>query len=75
MDRPDNRVGGRKVNGFITINAPQNTRALTGIDPAKQQLRGLAMRPVLQQFRKRNLAGELQLGDDQFSVRSAGTGS
>lgn len=56
---PTIALAAEKVNGFITINAPQNTRALTGIDPARQQMRGLAMRPILQQFSKRNLAGEL----------------
>jgi aminopeptidase len=48
-----------KADAFINIIAGQNTRALSGIDPAKQAKRSQATRELTETFMKRSAAGAL----------------
>ena len=44
----------------IAIASAVNTKELSGVDPAKQALRGAAMRPLMQTFMDRSATGELR---------------
>ena len=44
----------------IAVEAHSNTRALTGVDPARQALRARARRPLLNRYFERAAAGELR---------------
>ena len=46
-----------RVDARIVIRAPENTRALTGIDPARQRLHGVAQQPLRQIYQQRAAAG------------------
>jgi aminopeptidase len=55
-----------KADAFITILAGDNTRALSGIDPAKQATRSAATRELTETFLKRSAAGKLNWVITQF---------
>jgi aminopeptidase len=42
------------------VQAPTNTRSLTGVDPARQARRGRAREPLIRRFMERTAAGELR---------------
>jgi aminopeptidase len=44
----------------ITIRAEENTRALSGVDPARQQIAAAARRELLQTFMARSATGDLR---------------
>ncbi|HUF39365.1 MAG TPA: aminopeptidase, partial [Anaerolineales bacterium] len=48
-----------KADAFINIIAGDNTRALSGIDPAKQAKKSAATRELTETFLKRSAAGKL----------------
>jgi len=48
-----------KADALIRIGAPQNTRALSGVDPARQRLQQRARRPLFDEYLRRGDAGEL----------------
>ncbi|HEY70171.1 MAG TPA: aminopeptidase [Anaerolineae bacterium] len=50
----------REYPVLISIRAATNTRALTGVDPARQALRSKAMGPMLKEYRRRSAEGELR---------------
>jgi aminopeptidase len=50
----------RKVDVFIQIMAPENTRTLSGVDPLRQKLAAQAMHEVLKIYHQRIHAGELR---------------
>jgi len=47
----------KHVDARIVIRAPENTRALTAIDPARQQLHSIAQQPLRQIYQQRAAAG------------------
>jgi aminopeptidase len=54
------------VAGFIGLNAPSNTRVLTGSDPNKMRMQQLSRRDVMKRFRARTLSGDLRWVGTQF---------
>ena len=55
-----------KADAFINIIAGENTRALSGIDPAKQAKKSAATRELTETFLKRSAAGKLNWVITQF---------
>jgi len=49
----------KNADAWIIIEAPENTRAMTGIDPARQQARNLAYREWAEIYMKRSATEEL----------------
>lgn len=49
-----------KYDGMINIGATSNTRALSGVDPKKQQMRQTATRELTQTMMERSASGELR---------------
>ncbi len=50
----------RKANVYIQIGAPDNTRTLSGVDPARQQLILQAQREILEVYMERTSSGDLR---------------
>ena len=50
----------KNANVWIIIEAPENTRAMSGIDPSRQQLRNLAYAKWMEAYTKRSASGELR---------------
>ncbi len=50
----------KNANVWIIIEAPENTRAMGNIDPARQQMRNLAYEKWMEAYTKRSAAGELR---------------
>ena len=48
-----------QADALIRIGAPENTRALAGVDPARQRLQQVARRPLMEEYLRRGDAGEL----------------
>ncbi len=59
----------RKIDARLTILAPQNTKALSNVDPKKQAIAGQARRPLMDTFMKRAAKKE----DDPARLRWSGT--
>ena len=50
----------KNANVWIIIEAPENTRAMSGIDPARQELRNQAYAKWMEAYTKRSTSGELR---------------
>jgi aminopeptidase len=50
----------KNANVWIIIEAPENTRAMSGIDPSRQQLRNQAYAKWTEAYTKRSTSGELR---------------
>jgi aminopeptidase len=50
----------RKADVLFQISAPENTRTLTGVDSAKQQMNAQAQREIIEVYMKRTSSGELR---------------
>ena len=50
----------KNVNVWIIIEAPENTRAMNGVDPSRQQMRNLAYAKWVETYTKRSASGELR---------------
>lgn len=50
----------KNANVWIIIEAPENTRAMSGIDPARQQMRNQAYAKWTEAYTKRSTSGELR---------------
>ena len=50
----------KNADAWIIIEAPENTRAMTGIDPARQQKRNLAFKEWAEIYMKRSATKELR---------------
>ena len=59
----------KKIDARLTILAPQNTKALSNVDPKKQAIAGQARRPLMEAFMKRAAKEE----DDPDRLRWSGT--
>jgi aminopeptidase len=49
-----------EFDGLIAIRSETNTRALSGVDPARQALRQRAYAPLMEAFMRRGASGELR---------------
>ena len=56
---PLERLPYAQADALIRIGAPENTRALSGVDPARQRLQQVARRPLMAEYLRRGDAGEL----------------
>ncbi|MBW7882370.1 MAG: aminopeptidase [Caldilineaceae bacterium] len=54
---PVDRLLADRVDARIVLRAPQNTRALTGVNPQRQQLHQRAQRPIADTYRQRAASG------------------
>jgi aminopeptidase len=59
------------ADATIRIAASQNTRALTGVDPARQALRGKARKPIMDVFLRRAAEGLLRWSLTQFPCQAS----
>jgi aminopeptidase len=50
----------KNANVWIIIESPENTRAMSGIDPSRQQLRNQAYAKWMETYTKRSTSGELR---------------
>jgi aminopeptidase len=50
----------KNANVWIIIEAPENTRAMSNIDPSRQQMRNLAYSKWMETYTKRSASGELR---------------
>jgi aminopeptidase len=50
----------KNANVWIIIEAPENTRAMSNINPSRQQMRNLAYEKWMETYTKRSAAGELR---------------
>jgi aminopeptidase len=50
----------KNVDSFIVINAPENTRSLSGVDPARQQLWSKSQKEWREIYMKRSAEGDLR---------------
>jgi aminopeptidase len=50
----------KNANAWIIIEAPENTRVMSGIDPTRQQTRNLAYEKWNETYMKRSASGELR---------------
>jgi aminopeptidase len=50
----------KNVNAWIIIEAPENTRAMNNIDPARQQMRNQTYAKWMETYTKRSASGELR---------------
>lgn len=57
---PFARMPFEEADVFISIQASQNTRALTGVDSQKQQMHTAARRGIMDSYFKRSAVGELR---------------
>jgi aminopeptidase len=57
---PLDQILAERVDARIVIRAPRNTRALTGVDPARQRIQQNALRPVQQTYMQRAADGNHQ---------------
>jgi len=55
-----------KVDVLLSVQAPENTRALSGIDPKRQQMQQLARKEWLETYRKRSASGDLRWNITNF---------
>jgi aminopeptidase len=55
-----------KMDVFLTIWGTENTRSLTNIDPARQQVSARSQRSFLEKFRERRMRGEIRWCGTQF---------
>jgi aminopeptidase len=55
---PTTRWGAEEVDVRFRVMADANTRALSGVDPARQARRQRAMKPIMETLMKRTAAGE-----------------
>lgn len=60
-----------KLNASISLWGDDNTKALSGVDPAKQALVGRGRRPMMTKFFERAAAGELRWCGTQFPCHAA----
>ncbi len=57
---PFSRLPFEEADSFISIEATENTRALTGVDAKKQQIRSAARKGIMDAYFKRSASGELR---------------
>lgn len=50
----------KEANVWIVIEAPENTRAMSSVDPSRQQTRNLAYEKWMEAYSKRSASGELR---------------
>jgi len=50
----------KNANVWIIIESPENTRAMSGVDPSRQQMRNLAYGKWMETYTKRSASGELR---------------
>lgn len=50
----------KEANVWIVIEAPENTRAMSNIDPSRQQMRNQSYQKWMETYSKRSAAGELR---------------
>lgn len=63
---PLERLGSEEADAWLRVGAAANTRALSGIDPEKQQLYSTARAPIRQRFLERAAFGELRWSSTIF---------
>ena len=68
---PVNKLVLEEFEALINIRALENTRELSGIDPARQRLRNQAMRPLMQRYIERGASGELKWNGTLFPTPSS----
>ena len=56
-----------RVDARIVIRAPENTRSLTGVDPARQRLHGVAQQPLRQRYQQRAASRHAPLDADELT--------
>jgi aminopeptidase len=57
---PFDRMPFEDADAFISIQASENTRALTGVDSKKQQIRSAARKGIMDSYFKRSASGALR---------------
>jgi aminopeptidase len=57
---PDSMLAIEQVDVLISVRAPENTRALSGIDPGRQQMQQLARKDWLEIYHRRSASGDLR---------------
>lgn len=55
-----------EVDVLLSVRAPENTRALRGIDPKRQQMMQIARKEWLEVYRKRSASGDLRWNITNF---------
>ncbi len=63
---PVQKLMREEFEALINIRAAENTRELSGVDPARQRLRNQALRPLMQRFMERGATGELKWNGTLF---------
>jgi len=60
----------RKADVFIQMVGPDNTRILSGVDPAKQSLNAQAEREIFEEYIRRGASGELRWNITQIPCQA-----
>lgn len=60
-----------KIDAYIAIRAPQNTKSLTGTDPKKQAMMFRARGKITQKFSKRSAEGDLSWVVTQYPTNAS----
>jgi aminopeptidase len=68
---PVHKLMREEFEALINIRALENTRELSGVDPARQRLRNQAMRPLMQRYMERGASGELKWNGTLFPTPSS----
>ncbi|HOU12494.1 MAG TPA: aminopeptidase [Anaerolineae bacterium] len=63
---PVHKLMREEFEALINIRALENTRELSGVDPARQRLRSQALRPLMQRYMERGATGELKWNGTLF---------
>ena len=63
---PVHKLVREEFEAMISIRALENTRELSGIDPARQRVRNQALRPLMQRYMERGASGELKWNGTLF---------
>lgn len=63
---PVHKLMREEFEALINIRALENTRELSGVDPARQRLRNQALRPLMQRYMERGATGELKWNGTLF---------
>ncbi len=68
---PVSKLVFEEFEAMINIRALENTRELSGVDPARQRVRNTAMRPLMRRYMERGASGELKWNGTLFPTPSS----
>jgi aminopeptidase len=67
---PIENITVEQADVFISLNAPSNTRVLSGVDPTRQRLRQAARREIFIKYMQRSAEGKLRWVTTNFPCQS-----